>query len=505
MGKSSRYFSLTLIMIMAISSLSLLSALHFGLAQSGTNVSYIITQDSTWTPAGSPYTLTGDTLVNQGVTLTIEPGVTVNLGSHYIEVNGTLSAIGSPSDKINFNGGQITFTTSSNGWSEQTNSGCLIENSIIDQTSISSSNPIKIDNSIISSQFTVTSSIISNNVVTGEINCQSSIPALGQSNAPVDTSVISGNTINGNIVLGAVSLGAITAPSEASTVSNNTVYGSIISGSPQGTPQIFNNTVTSAPQAVNSTVSNEAGIVVDGYASVYNNYIYGCTDGISLFTERVFGGNLPCSATVENNIVTDCSQGISISLTAVGAGGETHTPTIINNTISGNIIGISLSGFGYDATPTIKYNNLQSNSNYTFYLQESNNADLSYNWWGTTDAQAINQTIYDFKDDFTLGVVTFVPFLTAPNPEVITNSNAPILTPKTSLSPTAVPNSAPTSTAVSHSTLSPTPTSTSVSSPTNTTLLLTTTVALVVIALLLAIIISLLIHMRKQKPINLSQ
>ena len=110
--------------------------MHFVAAQSGTNVSYIISQDSTWTPAGSPYTLTGNTLVYQGVTLTIEPGVTVNLGSYYIEVNGTLSAIGNPTDKITFNGGQITFTSFSNGWNEQTDSGSLIENTNINQTSI---------------------------------------------------------------------------------------------------------------------------------------------------------------------------------------------------------------------------------------------------------------------------------------------------------------------------------------------------------------------------------
>ena len=106
------------------------------------------------------------------------------MDSYYIEVNGTLSAIGNPNEKITFNGGQITFTTVSNGWNEQTKTGCIIENSIINQTSISSSNPIKIDNSIINSQITVTSSIISNNIVTGNINSQSSIPSLGQTNSP---------------------------------------------------------------------------------------------------------------------------------------------------------------------------------------------------------------------------------------------------------------------------------------------------------------------------------
>ncbi len=441
-NRQRKKIALILLPLMVILGLSLIVLVPRALAQSGTSVSGLISLDTTWTQAGSPYTLAAPVAVNQGVTLTINPGVTVNLASYYLRVNGTLSAIGSANQRIIFNSGQIIFTTVSNGWNEQTNTGCIIQNSIINQASISASNPIKIDNTIINSQITVNSSIITNNIVTGNINCQSAIPSAGQSNAPVDSSVISNNSVIGNIVLGYVSLGAVTAPSEASSVFNNTVDGSIISGSPQGTPQIFNNTVSNG------------GIECDGYGSIFSNYIYGSQTGISLYTMRVFGGNLPCYATVENNIITGNSQGISISLTAVFGGG-TFTPTVKNNTISGNSIGISLSGFGYNATPTIKYNNLQSNTNYTFYLGESNNVDLTYNWWGTTDQQAINQSIYDFKNDFNLGIVTFLPFLTAPNPQAPTISN-PISTP----TPTANPTSTPTSTPASSPITSPNPTPT---------------------------------------------
>jgi hypothetical protein len=413
-----------LLFLVLLLSVPILVCLPFGRAQSGTNVSGIISQDTTWTISGSPYTLTGNTLVYQAVTLTIQPGVIVNLGSYYIEVNGTLSATGNSNEKITFNGGQIIFTTASNGWNEQTNSGCTIEYSVIDQTSISSTNPIKIDNCIINSQITVASSVILNNIVTGNISSQSAIPAVDESNPPVDTSVISGNNVNGNIVIGAVTMGALTAPYEACSVFSNTVDGSIISGSPQGTPQIFNNTVS------------VGGIGCDGYGSIFNNCIYGCKEGISLYTERVFGGNLPCYATVENNLVIDNSEGISIDLTEVFGGGS-FTPTILNNTISWNQIGISLSELGYNKTPTIQNNNLQNNSNYNFYLQAPNNVDATYNWWGTTNQQAINQTIYDFKNDFNLGTVSFVPFLTEPNPQA-PSQNTPLPTPNptTSSSPT---------------------------------------------------------------------
>jgi hypothetical protein len=398
--------------------------MRFGTVQASTNVSGIITSDTTWTKANSPYGLTGPVAINQGVTLRVEPGVTVNLNGYYIRVNGTLTARGNPTDKITFNGGQITFTNVSNGWNEQTNSGCIIENAIIDQTSISSTNPLKIDDCIINSQITVTSSIISNNKVTGDINCHSAIPSI-QSDAVVDSSVVSNNNVKGNIFLGYVSSGAVTAPAESSTVSNNIVEGSITSGSPQGTPQIFNNTVS------------RGGIGCTGYGSIFNNFIYGCDVGISLYTMRVFGGNLPCYATVENNLVADNTKGISIELTDVHGGGS-HCPTIQKNTISGNSIGIYLSESGYSATPIIQNNNLQNNSNFSFYLDASNNVDAGYNWWGTTNESAISQSIYDSKNDFNLGTVSFQPILTSPN------SNAPVPptpSPATTSSPAPTPTS----------------------------------------------------------------
>ena len=439
MGNISKSFSLLLTLILAVSSLTAIFAtLPFGLAQSGTNISYIISQDSTWTPAGSPYTLTGDTLVYQGVTLTIEPGVTVNLGSYYIEVNGTLSAIGSPSDKINFNGGQITFTTISNGWSEQTDSGCLIENANIHQTSISSSNPLKIDSSNINGQVSVTSSIITNNAITSTVSASNSVISnnvvTGDITAQVssvtgsyssESSVISNNIVTGNINIGFFN--GLSVSGDSSTVFNNTVNGSINSVSGEGAPEIYNNTVSNG------------GMGCAGLGSIFNNYIYDCQDGISLSTPRGFGGDLPCNATVENNLIVDNTQGIDIELSSVFGPGFV-CPTILNNTISDNSVGIHLSENYYNATPTIQYNNLQNNSDYNFNLAAPNNIDAAYNWWGTNNQSAISNSIYDYNQDFNLGQVTYTPFLTTPNSQA-PNPNTPIPTPVPTLTPSPSPTS----------------------------------------------------------------
>jgi hypothetical protein len=403
-----------MLLIIMISGFAIAGTTCFSTVKADTEVVGLLTSNTTWTKASSPYSLTGPVAINKGVTLNVEPGVTVNLNGYYIRINGTLTARGNPTDKITFNGGQLTFTDVSNGWKEQTQAGCIIENAVISQTSISSSNPLKIDNCIINSNIEVTSSIISNNIVTGNINSGSS--------------VITNNNVKGDIILGSVSLGAITAPAESSTVSGNTVEGTIASGSPEGTPVISNNNVS------------EGGIGCTGYCSIINNYVHDCENGISLYTTRVFGGNLPCYATVENNLVVDNTKGISIELTEVHGGGS-DCPTIQKNTISGNSIGIYLSELGYDATPTIQNNNLQNNTDYNFYLDASNNIDVSNNWWGTTNTTTISQSIYDFNDDFNLGTVSFQPILTSPN------SNAPA-------PPTPTPTPEPTSTP----TLTPAPT-----------------------------------------------
>jgi len=392
--------------------------LPFGQAQSGTNVSYILSQDTTWTTSGSPYTLTGNTLVYQGVTLTIHPGVTVNLGSYYIEVNGTLSAVGSQANKITFNGGQITFTASS--------SGGRFENVNL-ETDISTATPLNIDSCNITGQITGPNLTVTNCVINGQIQAQiiSNEDALQS-----ESSVISDNVVTGQINIGYFYFDAISG--DTSTVFNNSVNGSITVISSEGTPQIYNNTVSGG------------GIQCTGYGSILNNYVYGCQEGISLYTVRVFGGEFPCYATVENNLVVDNSHGIDIELTSVFVAG-TICPTISSNTIFGNSVGIYLSESNYNSTPIIENNNIQNNSDYNFYLQAPNNVNASYDWWGTTSQQAINRTIYDFKEDFNLGTVNFVPFLMAFNsqaPSVNTVMATP--TPSPTQSSTSTPSQTPT-------------------------------------------------------------
>jgi hypothetical protein len=78
-----------LLLIFLVSSLLFLGSLRFSSAQTGMSVYGQVNSDTTWTQANSPYTLTGIVQVRSGVTLTIQPGVTVNLGTYSLQVNGT--------------------------------------------------------------------------------------------------------------------------------------------------------------------------------------------------------------------------------------------------------------------------------------------------------------------------------------------------------------------------------------------------------------------------------
>jgi hypothetical protein len=133
-------FPATRVSVVLLLSALILSLTVLGLVplvKPSVNFGGIISSSTTWTKTNSPYILTGPVLVGYGVTLTIEPGVNVNLATYYLEVNGTLNARGTATDKITFsaqyNGfpgetASIVFTDFATGWNEQTRSGSIIEN-----------------------------------------------------------------------------------------------------------------------------------------------------------------------------------------------------------------------------------------------------------------------------------------------------------------------------------------------------------------------------------------
>ncbi|MCJ7761852.1 right-handed parallel beta-helix repeat-containing protein, partial [Candidatus Bathyarchaeota archaeon] len=329
-----------------IGGLFLVSTVHFGAVQAFTDVAGLISSDTTWTNANSPYNLTGNVLVNNGITLTIQSGVSVNLNSYYIMINGTLYARGNSTEQIFINGGQVTFTQFSTDWNESTNTGCIIENAFLNSTLTLNNSPK-----------------ISNDNIYSAINIQNTI----------GIPIISNNTIHDGI---SVSSGGMPI------IANNTFLGSGIS--------LF---------LANATVTG--------------NTISGSPAGITVYTDYSGYGWFNCTSLIDGNLIIGNTNGIIIR---EQQGSTLDSPIVRNNTITNNTIGISLTWIGISGPrPSILNNNIYNNSNYNIQSSLSNDINATFNWWGTTNTQAINQTIYDFKNDFNLGRVTFVPFLTEPN------------------------------------------------------------------------------------------
>jgi len=419
------------IIALMVSSMALFGTVNFSKAQTGTNVNGIITSNTTWTQAGSPYTFTGPVSIDNSVTLTIQAGVTVNIGSYYLQVNGTLYAQGSQTNHIyintNSSGFSIIFTPLSSSWNEQTATGCIIQNAVLNQTSGSETGLIDIEN-------------VSPKIDNNAINYFSNYP---------ETNIIkiSGSPIisNNNITMPGAVYG-ISISSGSPIISNNTIYGTQNGGSwgifSSGNSYIFGNVISGCNYGIES--ANSATITRN---MLYNNTNEYGTDGYAI---KVSGSG---NSLIENNTIINSPDGIYI----YNAPDDTLSVNITNNNIYGN--------------------------GYNIYCSSSSNINATYNWWGTTNSQAIEQTIYDFKNDFNSGNVTFVPFLTTPNSEAPASPTSSPTTSPTSSNPTATPTA----------TSSPSPTPTVPEFPT-----------LIILPLFAIVILLSMVFIRKRIPKNSS-
>ena len=360
------------------------------LGQSGKNTSTVISSDTTWTQANSPYNIEGNVLINNG-TLTLATGTTLNLNGYmvvtgsliiqqgvtiniqnaigYIQVDGILQALGTNSSPIHITGSEatiplntffpilyystITFSQKSTGWNQQTLSGSIIENTIINSTTLTISSSVKLSQD----SFANTLSIQEGTPVITGCTIESGLSILG------GTSIISNNQV----------MGGITLEGQNGPFSNGQIF-SI------GITYIDDNSISSQILCLAPLVSS---VVIE------RNLV---TNSNGSAIDIAFANNVGCLMTINNNTITDSAVGIQLQYG--------YPQLIANNNI-------------YDNTINFKLGN-----NHSF--------NCAGNWWGTTDQQAIGNSIYDFKYDFTLGTVNFVPFLTAPNPEATPNPNSPI-------------------------------------------------------------------------------
>lgn len=367
--------------------------------------SQTISKDTTWTKANSPINLPGNVIVSEGATLVIEAGVTVNCGKNVIQVNGTLKVQGSNQDKVIFTSTNTQISSAREqlaniNFGDQSIDN-VIENAIFHTmawTYYNCDNSITIDHVIIQDGATPSSS--------GFVSVLPTIRGSG-------TAIITNSIFTSGFQL------AIT-----STVINNTFSDAGISAS-DGSFIIINNTITGTKSPVQgygvSIERFQKAVISDNRIS---NYAEACI--------RIYDG----PALIQRNSLESKPNRDGYPFFGIQVDGS--SPLIQNNTITNTGIGICLSDSGVIlAKPTIRNNNIYDNKVWNLFLGYTrsgydtldyaavSNIDAANNWWGTTDNQAISQTIRDSKYQSDLGTVTFSPFLTEQNPQAAPNPNAP--------------------------------------------------------------------------------
>jgi hypothetical protein len=334
-----------------------------------TYVSFVISSDTTWTVADSPYIVVGNLLVDNGVTLTIEPGVEVRFDGHYfLQVEGVLIADGTETDMITFTSNMsspapddwesIIFMDNADLGSSITY--CTIEYAY-DAIFVDDSNPFAILN--------ITHNVIRHNEYSGI----KFFPFSSQINSIDPVNRIMHNTLTYNHGRAIWIHHYIHSEYANLKIGENSIQNNYNDGidcsSYEGKVEIFSNTISD------------------------NEYW-----GLHMFADE--------NSNVNNNLISNNSNG------GINVWGETFTNLIMeNNTISGNPTGISFYFMNAPSSTSIKNNNIMDNSPYNAVNNYEPDIIATNNWWGTTDTDEINQSLYDYWDDFNRGEIIYMPFL----------------------------------------------------------------------------------------------
>lgn len=310
-----------------------------------TSVSSVLTEDTHWTVAESPYVVTDNIIVDTNIVLTIEPGVMVKFaGYNYLLIRGTLNAIG------------CTFTSNASSpfrgdWHGIQSSGFSSVLNFDDARIEYAHIGIYINNANI----TIANSEISSNNI--------GISYFQHSHSNAKYGKITDNKITSNGVGVAIDI----------------EYG------PIGNLKLEENVITFNNKGVEFDFFNRAGFNV----SVIQNVI-SLND---LFGVKIEGGLTGISyVNISQNYITfNRGNGIYLNLW------EIHSKFLF----------------------FVEDNDVHSNADYNLALgRHISRADYTFkaslNYWGTNDTTRIDEEIYDFYDDHSLGKVSYAPILDSP-------------------------------------------------------------------------------------------
>ncbi len=401
------------------------------------DISGPITSDTTWNPATcAPYIVTGDITVNENTTLTIEAGTTVKFDTGLaLTVNGTLKVLGTENSLVTFTSnsadpapgdwGYIFFSESSTDATYDDNGtytgGSIVQYAVVEYGGASDQEEdIYSTLSIEASSPYIDHTTVRNNAYAGIRGVYINDLRLTNNNIMdnPEGSINIGFSADGNIFL------------SGNTITRNGSGTGGINLAYQGCEG--KHTIT----LVGNTIVNNVG---EGIS------IYSCGDTTNILTDNTITGNSALYGgiylsfginTLTGNTITGTEANSSIYLW----GGTT---TLTGNTITSNMT--DYYGVIYltrEATAAINNNSIYDNEGNAIYNNNpasEPDVNAQSNWWGTTDATAIEDLIYHQTDDSTLGKVDYSNFLTAPPSEEATPTPTVEPSTPTPTTPTSTP------------------------------------------------------------------
>jgi parallel beta-helix repeat protein len=411
--------------------ITLILALTYGAGAK--EVGGLITRDTTWTLDESPYHLVNSLLIKENATLTIEPGVVVNIEPNLgIEVRGTLIAIGTKDRMITFTSSAtakkpgdwryIKFNSSVDAKLDESGnyiSGCIVKYCVVEYGGKDSEGVIWIENS----KPYIAYCLIRENSSRALFSNSNGLLLEGNTFERSRGVKISGdnrviyNTFS-ELAGDALDIG------ENNVISHNTFEGN-------EDYAIYiccdwdNNEITD-----NTFSKNGGGICFDSYSD--SNTI-----AHNIFSEN--SGTAIYISSSDSNVIT----GNTFRGNTVGVKGiisiyyDCEDITIKDNVITDN------KGTGLyicSSSTVVNHNSIYNNTPYNLhYAEGAGSGDLNAreNYWGTTDEFEISKGIYDFFDDGALAIVDYSSFLLEPISE---EENKP---PKVSISASVTSGTAP--------------------------------------------------------------
>ncbi|MBS1771421.1 MAG: T9SS type A sorting domain-containing protein [Bacteroidetes bacterium] len=383
--------------------LTLLFCLNIVYANATTFVSGIISTNTTWTKANSPYVVNGNLSVDSGVRLTIQPGVVVMVDSSYaITIDGSLMAKGTTADSIIFTSSKIA--PSRKAWQ-----GITFSLKTIHDTS-----------RLYYCRFEYASSAI---VTTGTYWLQ-----VYYSLFRFNTTAIHLYTQNPNSNTSDFNYNKITL-NDTGVYSNspNTSYNSTLARC-----EVSYNTIGMRQEntygiriALNSFNYNMIGYSSDGAAegTQGNKFIGNVLYGVYVVSSPANRN----SGYISNNLFLYHPTAIYIDSVAYG-----H---VYGNTIAYNGVGVennkTYRSASYSSGTILIFGNCYSNNN-VFNFRTSDIADINTqgDYWGTASIPGIDSTIYDYYDNATLGKLRYTNISSTPTAGCQTTSAPPPCYPK---------------------------------------------------------------------------